>query len=175
MVVRDLRMLTPAVAERYQVDPAAAQALGAALQAQGGFRARLLEAMGGGFPGGSGDPDFSIYGGGFFSNQDRTWMDRIVHTAPAAMAALRPSFQDRRLAEMFFRYRARNWPETLSPAEGERWARHCRERLERPAAKGLLDRAGFRAALARCRAERPDQEALWRELEAYETTGCPWS
>jgi exodeoxyribonuclease-1 len=175
MVVRDLRMLTPAVAERYQVDLPAAQALGAALQARGAFRARVLEAMAAAYPEGGADPDFSIYGGGFFSSQDRTWMDRIARTPPAALASLRPAFQDRRLDELFFRYRARNWPETLSPAERERWARHCRERLERPPAKGLLDREGFRAALARLRAERPDREPLWRELEAYEATGCPCS
>jgi hypothetical protein len=40
--------------------------------------------------------------------------------------------------------------------------------VEQAPAKGLLDRCGFRAALASCRARRPDQEELWRELEAYE-------
>jgi exodeoxyribonuclease-1 len=89
------------------------------------------------------------------------------------MAGLRPTFQDRRLAELYFRYRARNWPETLTAPERARWEAHCRARLERAPVKGLLDRAGFRAALAECRARRPDQEALWRELDDYETNGCP--
>jgi len=35
------------------------------------------------------------------------------------------------------------------------------------------DNAGFRAALAECRARRPDQEELWRELDGYEVSGCP--
>jgi exodeoxyribonuclease-1 len=167
IVVRDLRLLTPAVAERWQVDLAGAPALGARLQAHGAFRARVLEALAASFPEGSQDPDFAIYAG-FFPSQDRAWLDRISRTPPAAMAALKPAFTDRRLGELYFRYRARNWPETLTLPERARWEAHCRARVEQAPAKGLLDRCGFRAALASCRARRPDQEELWRELEAYE-------
>jgi len=39
------------------------------------------------------------------------------------------SFDDARLDELFFRYRARNFPATLSEAETERWERHRAERL----------------------------------------------
>ena len=102
-------------------------------------------------------------------------MDRIARTPPAALASLRPAFQDPRLDELFFRYRARNWPETLSPAERERWARHCRDRLERPPAKGLLDRDGLPRRAGPVAGRQPDREPLWRELEAYEATGCPCS
>ena len=38
----------------------------------------------------------------------------------------RVHFDDERLNEMLFRYRARNWPETLSDSERERW-RELRE------------------------------------------------
>ena len=177
MVVRDLRLLTPAVAERYQVDLPAALSNGARLEAQGAFRARVLEAMAASYPAGSPDPDFSIYGGGFFSSQDRTWMDRICRTAPAAMAGLKPEFQDPRLGELWFRYRARNWPETLAGPERARWEAHCRARLEQAPVKGQLNRSEFLTVLAECRERRPDQEGLWRELEAYaaapEASGCP--
>jgi len=161
------------VAGRYQVDLAGAQALGARLEAQGAFRSRVLEAFGAGFPETAADPDYALYGGGFFCSQDREWMDRICRTPPAAQAGLKPAFRDRRLGELWFRYRARNWPETLSPAESTRWEAHCRSRMEQAPVKGQLDRAGFRAALAQCRARRPDQEALWRELEAYGISGSP--
>jgi len=172
MVVRDLRMLTPEVVERYQVDLPGARARGEALAAQPGFRQRLLAAFAGSpAAGGPVDPDFSIYGGGFFGNQDRGWMDRISRTPPAALAGLRPVFKDPRCAELFFRYRARNWPETLNPAEQARWSAHCRARLEAPPVKGLLSRADFRAQLAECRSRQPEREALWRELEDYELTG----
>jgi exodeoxyribonuclease-1 len=130
--------------------------------------------MAGGFPASADDPDFSIYGGGFFSSQDRIWMDRIGRTPPGAMAALKPAFQDRRLDTLWFRYRARNWPETLSPSEQARWQAHCQDRMDQAPAKGLINLAAFREALARCRAQRPDQDELWRELEAY-PTGRPCS
>ncbi|MDR3670407.1 MAG: exodeoxyribonuclease I [Holophaga sp.] len=170
IVVRDLRLLTPAVAERYQVDLPAAQARGARLEAQGGFRARVLEAMEASFPPAS-DPDFALYGG-FFGNQDRATLDRISRTPPAALAGLKPAFRDPRLGELFFRYRARNWPETLTGPERARWEAHCLARMAQAPAKGLLDRAAFQASLKACRERRPDQNELWAELEAY-ASGCP--
>src|SRR5208283_2953652 len=58
VVVRDLRLLTPELAERYQAGPDAAQAAGQRLAARPEFRARVLAAYAGPFPAGSGDPDF---------------------------------------------------------------------------------------------------------------------
>jgi len=175
IVVRDLRLLTPAVAGRYQVDLPGARARGEALAAQKAFRARVLAAFAAeaGRPAPCPDPDFSIYAGGFFSSQDRAAMDRIVRAGAGELAALRPAFQDPRLAELFFRYRARNWPETLAPAERARWEAHCAARLERPPVDSLLSRAQFRAVLAQCRALHPEKAALWEELEAFESAGAP--
>ncbi|MFN5701714.1 MAG: exodeoxyribonuclease I, partial [Betaproteobacteria bacterium] len=34
-----------------------------------------------------------------------------------------------RLDELLLRYRARNWPESLSEAEQQQWLEHCRARL----------------------------------------------
>ena len=168
MVVRDLRMLTPAVAERYGVDLAQAEARGADLQTRAAFLERLREAAGQPYQGvSSDDPDFSIYGGGFLSDADRAWLNRIVNTHPRDMAALRPTFKDRRLAELFFRYRARNWPEFLKPEERERWQAHCRERRAHAAAPSLLDAGTFQAILDQCRTRQPDREDLWAELEAH--------
>jgi len=39
------------------------------------------------------------------------------------------SFDDKRLPEMLFRYRARNYPETLNEDELAQWMEHCRDRL----------------------------------------------
>ncbi|WP_306597721.1 exodeoxyribonuclease I [Geothrix sp. 21YS21S-2] len=165
VIVRDLRLLTPAVAERHGLDLPGLEARGAALQAQTAFRARLVEASGSAFAGpGSADPDFSIYGG-FFSDADRAWMDRIHLSAPAELGRLRPVFKDPRLPELFFRYRARNWPELLTPAEAERWAAHCRNRLEHPPLESLLGLDRFREVLAGFRKSHPERTALWQELE----------
>ncbi len=74
------------------------------------------------------DVDSRLYDG-FFSDADRATMNIIQQTRPQHLATLTPHFQDGRLAELFFRYRARNYPHTLDEAEQQRWLQHCRHRL----------------------------------------------
>ncbi|THB63020.1 MAG: exodeoxyribonuclease I [Gammaproteobacteria bacterium] len=67
------------------------------------------------------DPDQMLYSGGFFSSEDRRKMDMIVSLAPAELKELEMTFDDSRLQEMLFRYKARNYPLILSENEKERW------------------------------------------------------
>jgi len=78
------------------------------------------------------DPDQALYGGGFFSDADRRSMELVQATPPSDLASLERSFNDVRLPEMLFRYRARNWPDTLSAAEKVRWDGFRRGRLTDP-------------------------------------------
>jgi len=75
------------------------------------------------------DPDQAIYTGGFFSDEDKQKMAAIRAASPNALADKKFSFTDRRLPEMLFRYRARNYPETLNAAELSRWQAFCADRL----------------------------------------------
>ncbi len=75
------------------------------------------------------DPDLMIYSGGFFSNRDKASMAKIRAGSPAQLANFKADFEDIRLAEMLFRYRGRNFPETLSPDESRHWQQFCFERL----------------------------------------------
>ncbi|MGB5397523.1 MAG: exodeoxyribonuclease I, partial [Gammaproteobacteria bacterium] len=61
------------------------------------------------------DPDQQLYSGGFFSDADNARMDTIRNSRAEDLASLNLSFDDKRLPEMLFRYRARNYPHTLSP------------------------------------------------------------
>ena len=70
---------------------------------------------------GDDDPDTQLYGGGFLSDSDRRVLDGLRQMAPDALAAARPRFEDARLPELLFRYRARNYPQTLDVEERERW------------------------------------------------------
>lgn len=70
------------------------------------------------------DPDMMLYGGGFFSANDATNMQQIRQTPAGQLATLELPFEDERLPEMLFRYRARNFPESLSPQEHARWQKH---------------------------------------------------
>ncbi|MBV7314369.1 exodeoxyribonuclease I [Shewanella sp. NIFS-20-20] len=78
------------------------------------------------------DPDLMLYSGGFFSHADKAKMEIIRHTAPEQLAGLSLQFDDPRLPEMLFRYRARNYPTTLSYDESLRWRTFCQQRMEDP-------------------------------------------
>ena len=80
------------------------------------------------------DPDRMLYGGGFFSANDKRIMERVLATEPAALAGQSFVFEDPRLPEMLFRYRARNYPETLSSEERSLWEEYRFARLTEPEA-----------------------------------------
>lgn len=74
------------------------------------------------------DVDEDLYGG-FLSDEDRRALQRLRTLPPEELAGRRPAFADARLDELLFRYRARNFPETLDEAEREEWEAHRARRL----------------------------------------------
>ena len=83
------------------------------------------------------DPDLMLYSGDFFSDQDRSNMAIIRATAPEQLAGLTLNFDDVRMPEMLFRFRARNYPATLTDNELQKWCLFCQNRLLEPPTKGL--------------------------------------
>lgn len=75
------------------------------------------------------DPDFAIYTGGFFSDTDKQKMALIRAATPAELTKRSYTFSDARLPAMLFRYRARNYPETLTADEMTQWRAFCANRL----------------------------------------------
>ena len=74
------------------------------------------------------DIDEDLYGG-FPSGDDRRRLDRLRNLTPDQLASARASFDDPRLEELVFRYRARNFPSTLTEEEQGRWLAHRAARL----------------------------------------------
>jgi len=74
------------------------------------------------------DVDEDLYGG-FIGNNDRRTLNRLRSLGAEALAAERISFEDTRLEELFFRYRARNFPDSLNEPDQERWLQHRIARL----------------------------------------------
>lgn len=76
------------------------------------------------------DVDASLYSGGFASFNDKRLISLVSRMTPETIAqsvqAGRLTFEDSRYDEMLFRWRARNWPQTLTLEEAQRWA-NCRE------------------------------------------------
>lgn len=117
------------------------------------------------------DPDFLIYSGGFFGVDDKRAMAQIRASNPAELALWRQPFRDTRLGEMLFRYRARNYSESLTAQERQRWQIHCDAVLHRAAdVPGAgVSWSEFESELARLRLESPhaERKALLDEIEAY--------
>lgn len=109
------------------------------------------------------DPDTMLYGGGFFSDRDRATLDYLRGLPPAELGRARPVFEDERLPEMLFRYRARNYPETLDATETARWESFRRGRLR--AAQGAYE-ARLRELEAGPDAG-PEHRRVLAELAAY--------
>jgi exodeoxyribonuclease I len=74
------------------------------------------------------DVDADLYGG-FIGNADRRRLNQLRALSPAELAHSRTGFDDERLGELLFRYRARNFADTLSPEEAQRWHAHRVARL----------------------------------------------
>ena len=94
-----------------------------------------------------GDVDEALYSG-FVGNNDRNLLNQLLTLSPQALAQAQPNFTDARLTELLFRYRARNYPQTLSEDEYEAWQQHCAERLHGGVA-GALNFETFFAELDR--------------------------
>lgn len=74
------------------------------------------------------DPEAALYMG-FPNPQDQKRLRQVHALTPTQLAALEESLQDPRLRELLFRYRARNWPESLTTEERLRWQELVSSRL----------------------------------------------
>ncbi|QNN59162.1 exodeoxyribonuclease I [Diaphorobacter ruginosibacter] len=127
MIVGNVHTLSAQMAERWGLDLEAA--------AQNAQRARELPDMSAiwaqVFKRPAAEPldvDQDLYGG-FVGNEDRRRLHHLRSLSPEDLATARTGFDDPRLAELFWRYRARNFPATLSPEDQERWEMHRQEVL----------------------------------------------
>ncbi len=91
---------------------------------------------------GTNDVDEDLYGG-FIGNEDRRALQRLRELSGDELAVKRPVFADERLNELLFRFRARNFPGTLSVPEQLQWQQHCAHRLHEGAGGGLTLQAFF--------------------------------
>nr|MBO2511961.1 exodeoxyribonuclease I [Gammaproteobacteria bacterium] len=113
------------------------------------------------------DPEQQLYDG-FLGDRDRRLCEQVRAADPQRLAAGNWLFDDARLGELLFRYRARNFPETLQADEQERWHDFCRQRLSDRQWGAPNTLAEFRAALDESlRSATPEQQSLLREWQAY--------
>ena len=74
------------------------------------------------------DADSALYSG-FINKADRQLCNFVITQSAERLASENIAFSDTRLQTLLFRYRARNWPETLNQQEQWQWQEFCRGRL----------------------------------------------
>jgi exodeoxyribonuclease-1 len=120
MVVGKLKTLSAAQAERWGLDLDAARANAQAAATGPDMAAIWAEVFK--RPDGQAaiDVDEDLYGG-FIGNNDRKLLETLRKQNPQQLAAAAPTFDDPRLSQLLFRYRARNFPASLNVDEARRW------------------------------------------------------
>jgi exodeoxyribonuclease-1 len=112
------------------------------------------------------DADARLYDG-FINGPDKAELVRVRTADAAALTTLKPHFNDPRLPELFVRYKARNYPDTLSEAEQVQWEGYRTQRLQTDLPKFAqeLERAGQTAT--------PQTAALLTDLKLWAESIAP--
>ncbi len=160
--------LTPERAAALEIDLEAARRHVEQLRAMDGLGARIQAIYREGGPEPAPDPEQALYDG-FVPDEDRARMVEFRNADAGALRGLQERFRDPRLRELAFRYRARNFPETLDADEVLRWREHVARRLREGAPGGGLGLAAYRRRIAELRASAggPEQQRLLADLERW--------
>ena len=116
------------------------------------------------------DPDLMLYSGGFFSAPDKRVMDQVRLQTPQELAAGSFVFEDQRLPEMLFRYRARNHPDSLAPQELAAWEEFRFQRITEPESESSYCMEQFQTEIEELMASgalSEGQRALLEQLLEY--------
>ncbi|AHY43962.1 exodeoxyribonuclease I [Stutzerimonas decontaminans] len=167
-VLAPLKVLREADIQRLALDMPLCQARAAALREQRQVWSGKLEEIyrEEGFVG-SEDPEQQLYDG-FLGDRDRRLCDQVRSLAPAELAGYPCRFDDARLEELLFRYRARNFPEALSAEEQAQWRRFCQQRLSDDAYGAPNTLAQFEAGIEQSMVTAtPAQQQLLQQWRDY--------
>ncbi len=115
------------------------------------------------------DADASIYDG-FIGEGDKRRCANVHATPPAMLGTRDFGFQDARLPELLLRYRARNWPDSLTADEHARWNAYRRHRLVDDSGLSELTFTQYAEQIADLRGVHADdggKQVLLDRLEAW--------
>lgn len=116
------------------------------------------------------DPDASLYDS-FIGDGDKRLFAQIRTTPPPVLGQREFGFRDARLPELLFRYRARNWPDTLSNDERDRWDAYRRQRLCTESGLSEYSFERFHAEIAALRATHATDAAKLALLDRLQAWG----
>ena len=84
------------------------------------------------------DVETALYKG-FFSYSDKNNLAILRTLSPEQLANHGLTFQDKRIPELLFRYRARHFYKTLSRAEQIKWQKYCHAKLDASSAEFIAE------------------------------------
>lgn len=113
------------------------------------------------------DVDLALYDG-FYSNKDYPLLTKIRNANPQQLATIHANFNDSRLPELLFRYRARNWPESLNAAEIQRWEHLRIRRLTEEKGGGSITAKALSERLIQLRNQYKNQHNAQEILNAVD-------
>ncbi len=113
------------------------------------------------------DVDAQLYAG-FFNDKDRALAVDVRKKSVDELADYHPDFIDERLPELLLRYKAKNYPDSLSEEEKKIWQKHVAERLENGAGGSPSLKAYFES-IRKFISTHQDKESqfLLEELKLY--------
>ncbi|RJG14247.1 exodeoxyribonuclease I [Pseudomonas cavernicola] len=166
-VLAPLSVLRDGDRQRLQIDMGECEARAALLrEAQPVWKDKLVALYNADEFAPSQDPEQQLYDG-FLGDRDRRLCEQVRCAEPQRLAREDWPFDDGRLPELLFRYRARNFPETLSEPEQKRWREFCQRRLSAPEWGAPNTLMSFDAALAQALDNSSATQQLllgeWRE------------
>ncbi len=160
-----MSVLTPKVEARLELDRAAIDAHAAAIWQQPAFIERLQAVFE--RPAGAAiDPELDLYGG-FVRGPDVTLRERVRSLSPEQLQALNNPFEDHRLNELLFRYRARLWPALLTDEEQARWQDYRRRRLIDDPDLASIRLDDYKRRIAELFEHQPDHRTLLEDLAQW--------
>jgi len=171
-VVATVKMVDAKIAERIQVDLAVCERHHKQLLAARDLPAKLHDVFAAPEREPIVDPEQMLYSGGFFNDADRTRMLKVRKSTPELLAKTDFNFDDPRLDEILFRYRARNFPQTLNAEESVRWQQFRHARLTDASYGASTAIVDYEKQISELRAKLNDDVSAIKILDALAEYGA---
>ncbi|WPE17843.1 exodeoxyribonuclease I [Candidatus Thioglobus autotrophicus] len=114
---------------------------------------------------GNNDVDQSLYGG-FMDNADKRLGEQIQSLSQTELQDFHPKFKDKKLSDLLIYFKARNYPESLTENEAEKWFETVQGRVQ-AGENGYLSIDAYFQRINTMREQHPEKEKLWKQLESY--------
>jgi len=121
------------------------------------------------------DTDMQIYSGGFFSQEEKK-IQAVIHDVikQDTINQLNDSNFPKRIKEMFFKIKGRNFQDKLSPKDKEAWFSYCSKRITDKQTGAELSIKDFKSELIELRKTNLDHNdnRILNELELFVKNNC---